>query len=215
MSANRRAHGNLAIEEALDTMFAAEPDRMRALMRGLSSLETASAILDAYDAIRAAGARLDELERLSAPPPDDLSSVLEELRRQWPHTWKLDQQAHLTEVQRGAEAIIHALPHGPEQALRAIRSFNCNLQKLKRGSPAYDLVKSIKQDLIPDLEYSLITEYYAAERATIFALLASFDALYRERKQKSSGLDYDDLEECAVPRSSGARSHGDRPVTCS
>jgi ATP-dependent helicase/nuclease subunit A len=52
--------------------------------------------------------------------------------------------------------------------------------------------------LLPELEYSLITEYYAAERATIFALLKRFDDLYRKRKQQSGGLDYDDLEEYAV-----------------
>ena len=59
-------------------------------------------------------------------------------------------------------------------------------------------MKSLKDDLLPELEYSLITEFYAAERATIFALLARFDGLYRERKQQSGGLDYDDLEEYAV-----------------
>ena len=72
------------------------------------------------------------------------------------------------------------------------------IAKLKRGNRAYDLLKSLKDDLLPELEYSLITAYYAAERATIFELFARFDGLYRERKRQSGALDFGDLEECAV-----------------
>ena len=188
----------VAVDEALDTMFAVQPERMRALMCALSAADTGSAILDAYDAIRAAGVDLDELERFPAPPTLDLSAAMEELRGQPPATWKFEQRAYLAEVQDGAERILAAMPKGPEPTLRAMQSFTCNLQKLKRGTPTYELAKSIKNVLLPDLEYSLVTEYYAAERATIFALLGRFDNLYRKRKQQSGGLDYDDLEEYAV-----------------
>jgi ATP-dependent helicase/nuclease subunit A len=191
----------VAVDEALDTMFAGQPERLRALMSGLSAGDTGAAILDAYDAIRAAGVDLDELERFPAPPAlpaIDLRAAIEELRRQPRRAWKFEQLAHLAEVQDGAERILAALPNGPEPTLRAMRSFACNLQKLKRGNPTYELVKSLKSVLLPELEYSLVTEYYAAERATILALLARFDSLYRERKQQAGGLDYDDLEEYAV-----------------
>ena len=188
----------VAVDEALDTMFAGQPERMRALMRGLSAGDTGAAILDAYDAIRAAGVDLEELERFPAPLPVDVRAAIEELRGQPPGTWKFEQRAHLAEVQDGAERILAALPKGAEPTLRAMQSFACNLQKLKRGNPTYDLAKSLKSVLLPELEYSLIAEYYAAGRATIFALLARFDSLYREHKQRAGGLDYDDLEEYAV-----------------
>jgi ATP-dependent helicase/nuclease subunit A len=188
----------LAVDEALDTLFAGQPERMRALMRGLSAIDTGAAILDAYDAIRAAAVDLDELERFPAPPAVDVRTAIEDLRGQPTRAWKFEQQAYLAEVQDGAERIAAALPNGPEATLRAVQSFGCNLQKLKRGNPTYELVKSLKNVLLPELEYSLITEYYAAERATIFALLGRFDSLYRKRKQQSGGLDYDDLEEYAV-----------------
>jgi ATP-dependent helicase/nuclease subunit A len=188
----------VAVGEALDSMFARQPERMRALMRGLSAADTGAAILDAYDAIRAAGVSLDELERFPAPLAVDISTQIEKLRGRPPATWKFEQQAYFAEVQDGAERILAALPNGPEPTLRAMQSFTCNLQKLKRGHAMYELLKSIKGVLLPELEYSLITEYYAAERATIFALLAHFDDLYRKRKQHSGGLDYDDLEEYAV-----------------
>jgi hypothetical protein len=72
-----------------------------------------------------------------------------------------------------------------------MRSFTCKLTKLQRGNRAYDLLKSFKDDLIPDFEYSTVTEYYAAERATIIELFARFDGLYRERKRQLGALDYE------------------------
>jgi superfamily I DNA/RNA helicase len=188
----------VAVDQALDTMFAVQPERMRSLMRGLSYADTGAAILDAYDAIRAAGVDLDELERFPAPPILDLNAAIEELCEQPPATWKFEQRAYLAEVQDAAERVLAAMPKGPEPTLRAMQSFTCNLTKLKRGTPTYELAKSLKNVLLPELEYSLVTEYYAAERATIFALLGRFDDLYRKRKQQSGGLDYDDLEEYAV-----------------
>ena len=127
----------LAVDEALDTMFAEQPERMRALMRGLSAADTGSAILDAYDAIRAAGVDLAGLECLPpppAPPGIAVSAAIEELRGQHPRAWKLEQLAHLDEAKEAAERIAAALPNGPEPTLRAMQSFACNLRKLKRGN---------------------------------------------------------------------------------
>jgi len=188
----------VAVDESLDTMFAEQPERMRALMTGLAAADTGAAILEAYDAIRAASVGLDELEHFAPPPTVDLIPAIEALRRKPPGDWKLEQQAHLYEVQDWAARIAAALNYGAKPTLAATQSFTCSLRKLKRGNPTYALVKSFKDDLLPELEYTLITEYYAAERATIFALLKRFDDLYRKRKQQSGGLDYDDLEEYAV-----------------
>jgi ATP-dependent helicase/nuclease subunit A len=187
-----------AIDEALDSMFAVEPDRMRALMRVLAANDAGGEVLDAYDAIRAAGVKVGDLAGFAAPPAVDIAGAIEELRNLRPPGWKFDQLAHLHEAQEWVARIAAALPSGPEATLRAMRSFTCKLPKLQRGNRAYDLLKSFKDDLLPTLEYSLIGEHYAAERVTIFELFARFDGLYRERKRQLSALDYDDLEESAV-----------------
>ena len=187
-----------AIDEVLDGMFADQPDRMRALMRGLAATDAGAEVLDAYDAIRAAGVKVGDLPHFAAPPAVDIAAAIEEVRNLRPRDWKFDQLAYLHEAQDWVERIAAALPDGPEAILRAMRSFTCELRKLKRGNRAYDLLKSLKDDLLPELEYSTVAGYYAAERATIIELFARFDGLYRERKRQSGALDYDDLEECAV-----------------
>ena len=187
-----------AIDEVLDGMFREQPDRMRALMRGLVAYDVADEVLDAYDAIRAAGVKIGGLPGFAAPPEVDILAVIDEVRNMRPPSWNFDQEAHLQEAQRWVKRIAAALPDGPEATLRAMRSFTCELRKLKHGQRARELFKLLKDELLPELEYSLVTEFYAAERATVFELFARFDGLYRERKRQSGGLDYDDLEEYAV-----------------
>jgi ATP-dependent exoDNAse (exonuclease V) beta subunit len=187
-----------AVDEVLDGMFEELPDRMRALMRGLAATDAGGEVLDAYEAIRAAGVKVGDLPGFAAPRVEDIAAAIEEVRNLRPRDWKFDQEAHLQEAQDWVARIATALPHGPEATLRAMRSFTCELRRLKRGNRAYDLLKSLKDHLLPELEYSLITAYYATERATIVELFARFDRVYRERKRQLGTLDYDDLEECAV-----------------
>ncbi len=187
-----------AIDEALDGMYALEPERMRRLMRSLAATDAGSEVLDAYDAIRAAGIKVSDLSTFAVPPARDIAPAIEELRNLRPRAWNFHQQAHFEEAQEWVERIRAALPNGPKATLEAMRSFTCKLPKLQRGNRAYDLLKSLKDDLLPELEYTLITTYYAAERVTILQVFARFDSLYRERKRQLGALDYDDLEESAV-----------------
>jgi ATP-dependent exoDNAse (exonuclease V) beta subunit len=187
-----------AVDEVLDGMFAQQPDRMRALMRGLAATDAGQEVLEAYDAIRAAGVKVGDLAEFAAPSAVDIGPAIDEVRNLRPSGWSFDQLAHLHEAQDWVERIAAALPTGPGGTLRAMRSFTCKLAKLQRGSRALELMKSLKDKLLPELEYALITAYYATERATIFELFARFDGVYRERKRQSGGLDYDDLEEYAV-----------------
>ncbi len=180
--------------KALDELFADEPERARALMRGLATTDLSSEMLGVFDAIRASGTSIDELSAFPAPGPPDIGGSLSEARLARPSGLKFEQQAHLYEAQDWVKRIEAALPLGPAAALQAIQSFNCNLTKLKRA----EIFKKLKNELLPALEYALITEYYAAERATIFDLFTRFNRLYTTRKQKLAGLDYADLEECAV-----------------
>jgi ATP-dependent helicase/nuclease subunit A len=192
----------LAVDAALDSMFAEQPDRMRALMRGLATTDAGAEVLGVYDAVRAAGITAADLSRFAVPPAIDISGDIAAMRNQprnqQPRAWRLDQWAHLQEAQDWLERIAAALPVGAEAALRAIESFTPDLRKLKTGNSIYDLLKKFKQESQAGLEYSLITEYYAAERITILDLLERFDRIYRERKQQLGALDYGDLEECAV-----------------
>ena len=187
-----------SVDDALDEMLQEQPDRMRALMRSLAANDAGTEVLDAYDAIRAAGVRVGDLDGFAAPPAVDIAAAIAEVRNLRPPGWRFDRLAHLQEAQDWAARIAAALPVGPEATLRAIRSFTCKLTNLQRGNRAYDRLKSFKDDLLPEFEYSLITGHYADSRATIIDLFARFDGLYRARKRQSGGLDYDDLEEFAV-----------------
>ena len=69
-----------------------------------------------------------------------------------------------------SQNIATALPQGPESVLRAIASFECNLQKVKHTGRAHELLRGLKQNLLPELEYASITAHYAAERATLIEL---------------------------------------------
>ena len=95
-------------------------------------------MLDAYDAIRAAGVKVGDLAGFAAPPRDrvDIAGAIEELRNLRPPGWKFDQLAHLHEAQEWVARIAAALPSGPEATLRAMRSFTCKLPKLQRGNRA-------------------------------------------------------------------------------
>ncbi len=192
----------LAVDAALDSMFAEQPERMRALMRGLATTDAGAEVLGVYDAVRAAGITAADLSRFAVPPAIDVSGDIQAMRNQQrneqPRGWRLDQWAHLQEAQDWVERIAAALPRGAEPALRAIESFTPNLRKLRTGNWIYDLLKKLRDESLLELEYSLIAEYYAAARATILDLLERFDRIYRERKQLLGALDYGDLEECAV-----------------
>lgn len=187
-----------AVDEALDGMFMEEPERMRALMRGLAAVDAGKEILEAYDAIRAAGVKVGDLCEFAPPAAPDIARTIEEAQRLFPREWRADQLAHLQDAQDWLARIAVAVPGDPGAALRAIGSFECKLTKLKRGHRVYDLIKSLKDDLLPAFEYSLITAHYAAERATVIDLFVRFDSLYRARKWQSGALDFGDLEESAV-----------------
>jgi len=50
-----------SIAAAIDGLFHEHPDRLRALIRGLSSPEFEEAVLSAYDTMRGAGVRVGQL----------------------------------------------------------------------------------------------------------------------------------------------------------
>jgi ATP-dependent exoDNAse (exonuclease V) beta subunit len=187
-----------AITDTLSGMLAEHGGPMRALIRGLSSYEFEDAVLSAYDAMRGAGVRVEQLSAFRAPPGttlDDIRDTLRALRREPLTTWNHMQRAQLEGALESAERMVSA--GGARRALEEIEAFDCNLNKCKKGNNAYNLLKRLREQ-IDEAQYTLITEHYKAERETLLAVLRRFDRTYRERKRAAGVLDFADLEEFAV-----------------
>jgi ATP-dependent exoDNAse (exonuclease V) beta subunit len=187
-----------SMADALSGMLAEHQAAMRKLIRGLSAYEFEEAVLSAYDAMRGAGVRVEELARFGVPPGTtraDIGDTVRAIRRETLGNWSLMQREQLESAVEGAECIVGAV--GPLRALQAIEAFECNLTKCKRGNNAYNLLQRLK-DQVREVQYSLITEHYEAERETLLDVLRRFDRNYRERKRAAGVLDFSDLEEFAV-----------------
>ena len=183
---------------AIDALFQEHPARLRALIRGLSSNEFEEAVLSAYDTMRGAGGRVEDLPAFPVPQgvtTGEIAAMTDALRDQPVMDWSGPQRQHLASILEGAERIATAT--GPLEALCAIEGFSANLTKCKRGSAARDLVFQLRER-IKELRYSLITEFYAPQRELLIDILRRFDHLYRERKRQAGALDFADLEEFAV-----------------
>ena len=66
-----------AMAAALSGLLAEQPAPMRALIRGLSSYEFEEAVLSAYDAMRGAGMRVDEVAAVPPPPAGAVADIAE------------------------------------------------------------------------------------------------------------------------------------------
>ncbi len=187
-----------AMRHAIDALFADHLEGMRGLIRGLSSYEFEQAVLAAYDTMRGAGTRVAELAHFPVPAGvtvDEINDSLNAIRNESLSAWSYQQKEHLESALEAAERVVSA--DGPLSALRAIESFACNLTKCKRGTSAYNLLKSMKAQ-IEDAQYPLITALYAHQRELLIEILRRFDRLYRDRKRQAAALDFSDLEEYAV-----------------
>jgi ATP-dependent exoDNAse (exonuclease V) beta subunit len=187
-----------SIAAAIDALFQEHPARLRALIRGLSSFEFEEAVLSAYDTMRGAGVRVEDLAGFPVPQgvtTGEIAAMTNALRDQPVTAWSGPQRQHLDSILEGAERIVTAT--GPLEGLRAIEGFSANLTKCKKGTVARDLVGQLR-DRIKELKYSLITEFYALERELLIDILRRFDRQYRERKRQAGALDFADLEEFAV-----------------
>src|SRR5437764_1776981 len=64
-----------AISAAMESIFREHPGEVRALIRGLSSIDFEEAVLSAYDAMRGAGLRVEAVAAMPAPAGDGLAAV--------------------------------------------------------------------------------------------------------------------------------------------
>jgi superfamily I DNA/RNA helicase len=187
------------ITDAIAELFRDGREDLLRLIGGLATAEFEQAALSAYDAMRGAGIAVVGLPGFKAPKGctlEDVALALEDLCADPADGWKPAQRAHLDEIIEATERIVSAPT--PLAALRGVQAFPANLTKCKRGTPAYDLVKRLRDEILHDVCYSLVTEHYARERELLIEALRRFDALYRERKLRAGMLDFADLEEYAV-----------------
>jgi len=187
-----------SMQAAINGLLGERLEGMRALIRALSSYEFEETLLNAYDTMRGAGASVEAIAAFPVPPGvtlDEIEDTLDALRNENPSTWNYQQKQQLESALEGAERIIAA--DTPAAALLAVERFECNLNKCKRGNPAYNLLSKMKKQ-IEKSHYALITELYAHERELLIEILRRFDRTYRERKRAAGLLDFADLEEYTV-----------------
>ncbi|HMC59548.1 MAG TPA: UvrD-helicase domain-containing protein, partial [Candidatus Solibacter sp.] len=178
-----------AMDAAIDAVLEEHLAEVRALIRGLSSPHFEEAVLSAYDAMRGAGLRIEQLAAFPAPAGvtvNEISKTLSALRGESLSTWNYQQKQQLECALETAAHIVSAT--GSLEALRAIEAFTCNLSKCKRGTTAYNLLKHMK-DQIEQARYTLITEHYSRQREMLLQILCRFDQMYRERKRQAGMLD--------------------------
>jgi ATP-dependent helicase/nuclease subunit A len=187
-----------SMRAAIDSLFEQHREAMRGLIRGLSSFEFEQAVLSAYDTMRGAGVRVEQLIDFPVPAGvtlDEINDTLTAIRNQPLTAWNYAQKQHLEAALEAAERVLSA--ESPLTALHAIAAFTCNLTKCKRGNNAYNLLKRMREQ-IEEAEYALITAHYAPSRTLLIEILRRFDHLYRERKEQAAALDFADLEEFTV-----------------
>ncbi|HEY1337140.1 MAG TPA: UvrD-helicase domain-containing protein, partial [Bryobacteraceae bacterium] len=188
-----------SIGQAVAEVFADRPAAVRDLIAGLSSPHFEEAVLSAYDAMRGAGISVEQAAAIAPPAGatrQQIAQALAELRADPLHRWEPKQRFYRNEIVGQTERILET--PGPREGLCAIANFSVSLNKCKRDTPAYELVRHLRDNLIDGLEYSFITELYERERKVLLEILRRFDRIYRTRKRQAGVLDFADLEEFAV-----------------
>jgi ATP-dependent helicase/nuclease subunit A len=187
-----------AMADAMESLFRDDPAAVRALIRGLSSIEFEEAVLSAYDAMRGAGVGIEELAAFPAPAGmtlDRVAATVAELRRDPLCLWNEAQREHAEAAMEMAERIVSA--PNPRAALDGIGAFSLKLPQCKRNNAAYELLRLLRTQ-VDEARYAVITENYAPQRALLIEILRRFDRLYRNRKRQAGALDFSDLEEFTV-----------------
>jgi ATP-dependent exoDNAse (exonuclease V) beta subunit len=192
-----------AAEDALDALLEEEPAVMRGLLQGFADADLARCLSGVYEAVRSAGAGIDEsplvaesgaeaaLESLYAAARLVLDSSIE--------GWKPQQKEYIA-TQREWVRVLLARAVAPcwRECLQVFSSFDCNLTKVKTGSQIRLALTDIKRDLLEPARSAAMGALFGAERQLLHRALVLFDALYRSRKRSAAVLDFADLEEHTI-----------------
>ena len=187
--------------DALDQMFAAKPDAMRGLIRGLASPDLAKEIPDIYETMRSADvapARLRDF-RGNGAPLAEIRRAAAGIENENTFGWKPAQVTRLREAMEAARRLAE-LPDSPvtDEHFRVLGDFPTNLKGIKQGSESHTRLMYIKDTLIPEARRTLVTQYYSAEREALIETIECFDRLYSESKRRIGVLDFADLQAFAV-----------------
>jgi len=182
-----------AIEEALEQEYRARPEEARRFLAAFGSNDPHGSLFQLYDAMRAAGAGVEEAGRLPSMPSaaerwQALAGAYQQVRELPTTGWRLDHREALAEI----------LKTGP-----AARP-EINLNKVKRGSRQSALLKRIREELAPAFRAARLLEQTLSSRLWFLDGLARAERLYQDRKQKAGALDFSDLEERAIRLLEGA-----------
>jgi ATP-dependent exoDNAse (exonuclease V) beta subunit len=198
--AEARRTQDRAVEDSLDALFAARPAEMRELLAALGASNLAGDLREVYDAVRAAGAAVEELREQGPLPVFDGTSIQEQAARLSSlisPQWKAAQRAAAAEVLAWCADAARLERHPPGKAWFALLGrFRPNLGQLPVA--AREPVRALKETIVPELTEALAAVYFAPCRMTLVRALEAFDRLYRRRKREAGVLDFADLEERAL-----------------
>jgi ATP-dependent exoDNAse (exonuclease V) beta subunit len=177
-----------SVDDALDALLAEWGGPVRDLLSALRSPDLGDSILEIYHAMRAAGISLANLAASGPKTGGRLALnalALECGRIDLPEAAQLG--ARLRE--RRGQPIARL-------DFQILSDFYPNLSRIQKKDR--EPIKRVREETIPQIIPLLAAEYYAAHRQTLLAAAGHFDALYRNRKDDRSALDFSDLEVFSV-----------------
>lgn len=181
------------LEQALDRFLAEQPEAARSLIRALGS--DISGLLDAYDAIRSAGAHMEDLHHANVPVPDGALREVEELMaqvRQLP--LKPEQKLKLASLYEWHENLRGCRGNDALRAHLQTEVFNLTRVRNDGLSAAVKRIRVLQDSLLADC----VTRMHATDREALISVLERFHALYTRAKRERGVLDFSDLEFHAV-----------------
>jgi ATP-dependent helicase/nuclease subunit A len=195
-----------AMDQALEELYALDPGQLRVFLRSLAVStyadgevpDLAASLIEIYQAMRTAGARIGP-EILNQTPLPDVYTELRLLAEQMsddpvrPHT-----NLQIEGYERRDEWLRRFLASSsePSEATLALL-LQPELTNMVRNSVSATEKKRLK-DLSKELHAQLLLQHYAPQRELIVHTLQRAHQLYTARKRAISRLDFSDLEEQAI-----------------
>ncbi len=193
-----------AAVEALDGLFIERPAEAISLMDAIAvagrttenTVDLATALIDVYGALRAAG---DDWRAIPpAPPPKlTLAGLVASLAGLLDETgWKTDKQkeerSRLSEwVELAGAAAAH-----PREQLAVLASFGVDLRRVPKSLSAE--LRIMRDQSVAAVQSYLLLQHFAPQRKLLLETIERLDAGYRRRKRAISAVDFSDLEERAL-----------------
>ena len=181
-----------SLELALDQFFGEEPEAARRLIRALGP--DANGLIDAYDAIRSAGADVHQLREHTAPATDgamrEIAHLISGVRGL---SFTSLQQSKIEALYRWHERLCSCQDAASLRAHLDTEPFKITV--IKEGlSDAVRRIRELKLELLA----GCVTQTHAADRDALISVLERFDTIYAKAKWERGVLDFSDLEFYAV-----------------